>query len=85
MRIFHLIRELDDPRAVATAEEQKRLGHQVTVLLLHDAVLSQLSDGPEVMACADDTLARSAEGRYPTVDYDEIVKMISNADRVIVW
>lgn len=85
MRVLHLVRNIGDERAFATAVQQQRLGHEVTLLLLHDAVLSAPPFSGRVLACQDDLRARQLEGKYPTVDYDGIVRMISEHDKVLSW
>jgi len=76
MRLLHLIRYLDEERALLTAREQMRQGHQVTLLLLHDAVLSLPAFEGPIVACRDDVLARGGHCPYPMVDYDDIVRLI---------
>ena len=85
MRILHLVRRLDDERALSTAREQQRQGHEVTLLLLHDAVLSDIRFEGPVLACQDDLLARRVSGKYQPVDYEGMVKAIFAHDKVISW
>ena len=85
MRILHIIRSLDEELPLRLAEEQHRQGHEVTLLLLHDAVLRRLSFPGRVLAVADDLAARGVEGRYPAVDYKGMVQAIMDHERVISW
>lgn len=85
MKILHLIRELQDRRALETAAAQSKQGHQVTLLLLHDAVLDRIDLSSRVLACADDVQARGGNSRYLTLDYGQIVAAIFDNDRVISW
>ena len=85
MKILHLIRNIGDERALDTAETQKRQGHRITLLLLHDAVLDGVRYDGEVLACEDDVRARAGRTRFKTVDYDQIVRMIFEHERVISW
>lgn len=54
-------------------------------MLLHDAVLSRVTFEGEVLACQDDVLARGVKTRFETVDYNQIVSMIFDFDKVISW
>lgn len=85
MRILHILRSLDDARAVETARAQRDQGHDVALLLLHDAVLSRPAFPGPVSACADDVRARGGRCAYPTVDYDAIVRLMFEHDRVVSW
>lgn len=85
MRILHIVREVEDSRALDVAQKQQESGHVATLLLLHDAVLSDVQFEGQLLACEADALARSKEERYKTIDYDEIVKMIFDYDKVISW
>ena len=96
MKVLHLIRTLDDQRALATSQAQAAAGHQVTLVLLHDAVLSDLAFPGPVYAVADDVAARGGQLRQPssasggsgwrqTVDYEAVVRLIEAHHRVISW
>src|SRR3990170_8939380 len=81
MKILHIVRNIGDKRALDTAQAQKQRGHQVTLLLLHDAVLDRVPFEGEMLACADDVRARTGKTPFKTVDYDEIVTLIFEHDR----
>lgn len=85
MRLLHIVRDMEEALPLRVAGEQQAQGHQVTVLLLHDAVLRQVSFPGRVLACEADMAARGVEGRYPAVDYRGIVQAIVDHDRVISW
>ncbi len=85
MKLLHILRSLDDTRAVETARAQREMGHDVALLLLHDAVLARPAFPGPVSACADDVSARGGHCAYPTVDYDAIVRLLFEHDRVISW
>ena len=85
MRIVHLVRYLEEERVLVTAREQVRQGHEVTLLLLHDAVLSRPAFEGVILACRDDVVARGGQCPYPVVDYDGIVRLIGEHERVISW
>ncbi|MBI4302445.1 MAG: hypothetical protein HY664_07555, partial [Chloroflexi bacterium] len=69
----------------ATAGQQRQEGHEVTIVLLHDAVLSNLSWEGEMMACREDVLARDGNTRAKTVGYEEVVYAIFAHDKVVSW
>lgn len=85
MKILHIVRDMEEALPLQIAREQQEQGHQVTILLLHDAVLRQVSFPGTVLAAEDDLAARGVEGRYPPVGYRDIVQAIVDHDRVISW
>lgn len=84
MRILHLIREMDDQRAIATLKAQSE-EHEVSVVLLHDAVLGASEMPGAIYACADDVRARNGNFSGELVDFDAIVRLIFEHDKVISW
>lgn len=84
MRILHILRHARDERAMATARQQAK-EHDVTVLLLHDAVLNPPPFEGKVYACLADVEARARRAGYETLDYRDIVKLIFESDKVISW
>ena len=85
MNHLHIVRDIRDDRADAVIQEQRRRGCDVTLLLLHDAVLRGSPAEEWVVACRDDALARGSRTKARTVDYDEIVGMMFEADKVVCW
>lgn len=86
MRRLHILRRKDDAYAWEIARLQA--GHpdtEVIVLLLHDAVFSSPQADLKVFACKDDLLARGLEGRFPALDYPEIVQLIFECDTIHTW
>lgn len=84
MKILHIIREMDDRRALETAQAHAR-EHQVTLVLLQDAVLSQLPWEGQIYACWEDLEARGGRPGVQGVDYRELVRMLFGHDRVVMW
>lgn len=85
MKVLHIVRAIDDQRALATAHAHAQQ-HPTTLVLLQDAVLTRLPTFPgPVFACAEDVMARSKVGNYLEIDYDRIIQLIFEADRVITW
>lgn len=80
-----MVRSLDDERAYAVARIQVQRHHQVTLLLTQDSVMGQPAFGGAVVTCEEDVLARGGSRDYKTVDYDEIVRMIFEHNRVMSW
>ena len=86
MKILHIINKLNDVYAWQAVYRQKRKEENtIEVLLLHDAVYSQVQEEVEVMASKDDVLARGVETQKHLVDYEEIVKMVLASDTVVCW
>lgn len=84
MSILHLLRNPDDTRALETARAHAR-EHEVTLILLQDAVYLGPVSGVRTLACAADRAARPAAPACEEVDYDGIVRLIASHDRVISW
>ena len=87
MKILHVFRHKNDPYPLEIARLQAAGGeHQVSVVLLQDAVLDPPRDSSlRVMACREDAEARGVDPGVPLVDYEEIVDRIFEADRVVNW
>lgn len=85
MKLLHILRQLDDERALATARIHAR-EHTTSLLLIQDAVLARVADFPgPVYACAEDVAARTRVAPYEEMDYDRIVQLIFEHDKVITW
>lgn len=85
LKILHLIRDIEETLPLEVAQAQRQQGHQVTLLLLHDAVLRSTAFSGPVFACRDDLQARGNPRPHATVDYAGIVQLIADHDRVISW
>ncbi|MFQ5956957.1 MAG: hypothetical protein ACE5KK_04220 [Candidatus Brocadiales bacterium] len=91
MKTLHIIKEKDHVLAISTvreqAEQSSMAGNDLTVLLIHDAVLTEEDrlKGLGVMVLKDDAAARSVEPPYPSVDYDGMLKLVFDSDKVICW
>ncbi len=81
MKILHIIRNPNDltPIEIAKAESND---NEVAILLLHDAVYTK-SDLTSY-ACAKDAEARGVKA-HEYVDYDRIVEMLFEYDKVVSW
>ena len=86
MKILHIIKKINDTYAWQTASRQQRKEeNRVTILLLHDAVFDSVRDDVEVFACRDDALARGVNTKASLLGYEEIVRMLLDADSVVCW
>lgn len=87
MKILHVIKKQNDSYAIDTARKQIASGKEVTVVLLHDAILSTISlDGIRAFASQDDIKARGGSKiNIETIDYQGIVKLIFEADNITSW
>lgn len=85
MKILHILRKLDDQRALTTARAHA-LEHPTAILLIQDAVLTRIGDFPgPIYTCAEDVAARISIGKYQEVDYSRIVQLLFEHDKVITW
>ncbi len=81
MKILHIIRNPNETIPFEIAKAQSR-DNEVAILLLHDAVYAK----PDLtaFACAKDAEAREVTG-HECVDYDRIVEMLFEYDKVVSW
>ncbi len=84
MKVLHIIRDPREKLALEVARYQAG-SKEVGLLLIQDGVLADLKLDLPVYALADDVEARGIQGRYPSVDYSEMVGLITGHDQVIVW
>ncbi len=93
-KILHIIREKDHTLAASAVRDQAGLlpaSENLTVLLIHDAVLTtedslkELGAGVSVMMLKDDAAARGVNPPYPTVDYNGMLELIFDSEKVICW
>ena len=87
MKILHIIRNPNDATPDATpldiAKSQSK-EHEVSVLLLHDAVYANPGLQIQVYACASDARARRIT-KHECVDFKQIAKMLFEYDKVVSW
>ncbi|MCL4533566.1 MAG: hypothetical protein M1370_00175 [Bacteroidetes bacterium] len=85
MKVLHLLRSLDDERALATVRTHAA-EHPTSLLLLQDAVLDRIpAFQGTIYALAEDVAARGKVADYEEIDYDEMVRLIFRHDKVISW
>jgi sulfur relay protein TusB/DsrH len=86
MKVLHIIRSSDDPLAKRViADIGGDVNAEQTLLLMQDGVYSNPQGAARVFACSDDVAARGVEIDVPLVEYDRIVEMIFESDKVITW
>jgi sulfur relay protein TusB/DsrH len=86
MKVLHIIRSSDDPLAKRViADISGAAGAEQTLLLMQDGVYTNPQGAANVFACSDDVAARGVTTDIPLVEYDRIVEMIFENDKVITW
>jgi sulfur relay protein TusB/DsrH len=86
MKVLHVVRNNDDALARRLTETIARLdGVEQALLFIQDGVYSKSTMNLPAFACAEDVRARGLETNLELVDYDRIVEMIFDFDRVITW
>ncbi len=89
MKILHIIKDKSHELALATARAQSLTGgaQKVAMLFIHDGVLTQADalGGLEAFALKDDVEARGVTVSYPLVDYQGMLRLIFESDKVITW
>ncbi len=85
MRILHVLRDPNDRLAVEVARQQGET-NQIALLLIQDGVLAR-PDLPsaKVYALAHDLEASGVTGAGEPLDYGDVVRLIVEHDKVIVW
>ena len=86
MKVLHIIRNADDPLAKRIIDEiEADNGSEQTLLLIQDGVYTNPQSSARVFACSDDVAARGVTTDIPLVEYDRIVEMVFESDKVITW
>lgn len=86
MKILHIIKKTNDWYAWQTVlRQQRKKANLVTILLLHDAVFTPIHDDLEVFACRDDVTLRGVKTKASLTGYEEIVRLLMEADSVVCW
>ena len=85
-KVLHIIRSNGDSLAQRTIEDIAAGidSAEQTLLLMQDGVYMQSPD-MKAFAGADDVRARGIETGVALVEYDQIVEMIFEHDKVITW
>lgn len=85
MKTLHIIRNVNDKQSLATIHSLP-YDDGKAILLTQDAVFEEIqSDKENVFICKEDSFARTIETRYKQISYDEIVQLVIEYDRTIVW
>lgn len=85
MKVLHILRNYDDRLASDIREAIARLdGVEQAILMIQDGVYARPA-AAHAFACAEDVRARGIETDLELVDYDRIVEMLFEYDRVITW
>lgn len=85
MKILHIVKKRNDVDALAAASRQREQGHDVSILLAHDGVLSDLVDDFAFFACEDDVLSRGVRPSMEILDYAAIIRLIFDHDSAVTW
>jgi sulfur relay protein TusB/DsrH len=85
VKVLHIIRSNDDSLAQRIIDDMRESdGVEQTLLLIQDGVYMNLQ-GDRIFACSDDVGARGVKTGVPLVEYDRIVEMTFEHDKVITW
>jgi len=84
--ILHIIKHHGDDIALDIIREQLKFG-SISVLLMQDGVLDcdKLDLDITIYASKADVVARGIKTWIQLLDYDEIVDLIFNSEKVICW
>lgn len=89
MKMLFIIKERDGLGSLLKMYERSQVfvSNEVVFLLIHDAVLTgpDLTRDLKIFACDDDVKARNVDTLYETLDYPQILRLISDSGKVICW
>ena len=84
-KILHIIKDMNDHVPIDIAKKQAD-SNEVGLLFIHDAVLGDLSsDFAKVYVLDADVRARNLNVEAETVDYNGMVQLLFEYDKVVSW
>ena len=84
-KILHIIKDLNDPAPIDIAKKQAD-SNEIGLLFIHDAVLGDLSsDFAKVYVLDADVRARNLNIEGEIIDYDEMIRLLFEYDKVVSW
>lgn len=84
-KILHIIKDMNDHVSIDIAKKQADT-NEVGLLFIHDAVLGDLSpDFAKVYVLDADVQARNLNVEAETVDYNGMVQLLFEYDKVVSW
>ncbi len=85
MRVLHIIRNNDDQLARRIIESIGNQDHSDQALLMVQDGVYMKPGTLRAFACAEDVRARGIETNLELVEYDRIVELIFEYDKVLTW
>ena len=84
-KILHIIKDMNDPTPIEIAKKQAD-ENEIGLLYIHDAVLGDLSsDFAKVYVLDADVQARDMNLEAETVDYNGMVELLFEYDKIVSW
>ncbi len=84
-KILHIIKDMNDHVSIDIAKKQADT-NEIGLLFIHDAVLGDLSpDFAKVYVLDADVQARNLNVEAETVDYNGMVQLLFEYDKVVSW
>ena len=84
MKILYILRKQPDGLAKEMIEIQSH-EHEITVVLIQEAVLMKENLSGHVLALDDDVRKRSVSQNIPKIGYEELLSLIFKNDRTLCW
>ncbi|MEE9529794.1 MAG: hypothetical protein V3W52_02290 [Syntrophobacteria bacterium] len=84
MKILYILRKQPDGLAKEMIEKQSH-EHEITVVLIQEAVLMKENLPGHVLALDDDVRKRSVSQNIPKIGYEELLSLIFKNDRTLCW
>lgn len=85
-RILHILKEINQPEALAIiAKQAKQSSQELSILLIQEAV-RLLPDLPvKVYVLEEDARTRGVASSFETINYSRMLDLIFSSDSVVAW
>ena len=85
-RILHILKEINQPEALAIiAKQAKQPAQDLFVLLIQEAVRLQPDLPAKIYVLEEDARTRGVASRFETINYSKMLDMILSSDSVVTW
>ncbi|MEK6684684.1 MAG: hypothetical protein AABY46_08520 [Nitrospirota bacterium] len=85
-RILHILKEINQPEALAIiAKQAKQSSQELSVLLIQEAVRLQPDLPAKIYVLEEDARTRGGTSRFETINYSKMLDLIFSSDSVVTW
>lgn len=83
-KILYLLTKAPGQSSLNLLPKSPRTGEEISVILLQDGIFHRQVAVSHVYALSDDGVSKSANSSFPSVSYQDVLRMMFEADRVVV-